>query len=84
MRTKKVNIKDVAEVAGVSIASVSHVINKTRYVSPDLVKKVEDAMATTGYLANMPREKKNSELGKIRQLLRFSQILPQGCIAISP
>lgn len=34
-----VTIKDVAKQAGVSIATVSHVINKTRYVSPELVKK---------------------------------------------
>ncbi|MDD3168294.1 MAG: LacI family DNA-binding transcriptional regulator [Eubacteriales bacterium] len=42
-------IKDVAGVADVSIATVSHVINKTRYVSPDLVKRVEEAIASTGY-----------------------------------
>ena len=42
-------IKDVAKLAGVSIATVSHVINKTRYVSPDLVKHVEEAIEQTGY-----------------------------------
>jgi len=42
-------IKDVAIAAGVSIATVSHVINKTRYVSPDLVKRVEEAIIATGY-----------------------------------
>lgn len=36
--------------AGVSIATVSHVINKTRYVSPDLTKKVEQAICETGYI----------------------------------
>ena len=39
---KKVTIKDIADMAGVSIATVSHVINRTRYVSPDLVKKIKN------------------------------------------
>ncbi len=44
-----VTIKEVAKHAGVSIATVSHVINKTRYVSPDLVEKVIEAMELCGY-----------------------------------
>lgn len=39
-------INDVAKMAGVSAATVSHVVNKTRYVSPELVKRVEDAINT--------------------------------------
>ena len=38
------SIKDIAKMAGVSTATVSHVINKTRYVSPELVQKVEEAI----------------------------------------
>ena len=34
-------IKDVARIAGVSVSTVSHVVNGTRYVSPEKVKKVE-------------------------------------------
>ena len=34
-------IKEIAAKAGVSIATVSHVINHTRYVSPELVDKIE-------------------------------------------
>ena len=44
-----VTIKEVAKQAGVSIATVSHVINKTRYVSPDLVEKVMEAIEKSGY-----------------------------------
>jgi ribose transport system substrate-binding protein len=33
-------IKEIAEKAGVSVATVSHVVNKTRYVSPDLTERV--------------------------------------------
>ena len=39
-----ITIKEIADIAGVSIATVSHVINKTRYVSPDLVEKVERSL----------------------------------------
>jgi len=45
----KPTIKDIAKEAGVSIATVSHVINKTRYVSPDLIKKVDLAIKKLGY-----------------------------------
>jgi ribose transport system substrate-binding protein len=39
-------INDIAKMAGVSAATVSHVVNKTRFVSPELVKRVEDAINT--------------------------------------
>lgn len=45
-------IKDVAKLAGVSISTVSHVVNKTRYVSPELVKKVESAILQLEYPPN--------------------------------
>ena len=49
MGKKKVTIKEIADMAGVSIATVSHVINRTRYVSPDLVDKIETLIRETGY-----------------------------------
>jgi LacI family transcriptional regulator len=45
-------IKDVAELAGVSIATVSHVINGTRFVSDELKKRVQDAIEELGYYPN--------------------------------
>lgn len=47
-----VTIKDVAKKAGVSITTVSHVINKTRFVSTELSKRVEDAIEVLGYQPN--------------------------------
>lgn len=47
--SKKVTIKDISKQTGVSIATVSHVINHTRYVSPELVEKVERCIRETGY-----------------------------------
>ena len=42
-------IKDVAEKAGVSTATVSHIINGTRFVSDELSVKVRSAIEELGY-----------------------------------
>ena len=46
-------INDIAKMAGVSTSTVSHVVNKTRYVSPELVKRVEKAIEELGYKPNL-------------------------------
>lgn len=48
----KINIRDVAKHSGVSIATVSHVINHTKNVSPATKKKVEDSIDELGYVLN--------------------------------
>lgn len=48
----KINMRDVARVSGVSIATVSHVINNTKNVSPSTKKKVEDIINELGYVLN--------------------------------
>ncbi|BDX07130.1 LacI family DNA-binding transcriptional regulator [Planctobacterium marinum] len=45
-------IKQVSELAGVSLATVSRVINNTDQVKPGTKAKVEDAMKTLGYRPN--------------------------------
>lgn len=45
----KSTIKDVAETAGVSIKTVSRVLNKEKYVSGDLRARVEGAIARLNY-----------------------------------
>ena len=52
MGKSKVTIKEIADMAGVSIATVSHVINRTRYVRPELVEKIEKIIVETGYQNN--------------------------------
>jgi len=42
-------MREVAERAGVSITTVSHVINQTRFVSEDLAKRVRDAIDELSY-----------------------------------
>lgn len=48
----RVSSKDVAQRAGVSIATVSHVINETRFVSDDTRRKVLAAIAELRYQPN--------------------------------
>ena len=43
---------EVARRAGVSVSTVSHVINRTRFVSPAKAKVVNDAIAAMGYQPN--------------------------------
>ena len=45
-------IKDVAKLAGVSVATVSHVVNSTRFVSDETKAKVMDAMQELSYKPN--------------------------------
>jgi LacI family transcriptional regulator, galactose operon repressor len=47
-----VSIKHVSRLAAVSISTVSHVLNGTRYVSPALRERVEQAMAQLNYRHN--------------------------------
>ncbi|GAB4008364.1 LacI family DNA-binding transcriptional regulator [Glycomyces albus] len=45
-------LEDVARVAGVSRATVSRVINRTRNVDPEIQEAVRRAVAATGYVPN--------------------------------
>jgi LacI family transcriptional regulator len=51
-KNRNPTVKDVAAAAGVSIATVSHVLNKTRFVSDETIAKVESAVAALNYRAN--------------------------------
>ncbi|TGQ12515.1 MULTISPECIES: LacI family DNA-binding transcriptional regulator [unclassified Mesorhizobium] len=43
---------EVARRAGVSVSTVSHVVNRTRFVSPEKAQLVNDAIAAMGYQPN--------------------------------
>ncbi|MES0361786.1 MAG: LacI family DNA-binding transcriptional regulator [Anaerolineales bacterium] len=53
MRWTIVTMRDVAEHAGVSVTTVSHVVNNTRSVNPDTRSRVEEAMRVMGYQPNV-------------------------------
>lgn len=57
-------IQQIAKEAGVSIATVSHVINKSRYVSPELVERVEDAIRRLGYDKKLKNRNSKLKIGK--------------------
>jgi DNA-binding LacI/PurR family transcriptional regulator len=46
---KRPTMRDVAQKAGVSKSTVSHVINGTRFVEPDTKQRVEQVIAELGY-----------------------------------
>ncbi|KLO22246.1 LacI family DNA-binding transcriptional regulator [Marinitoga sp. 1155] len=50
---KRISIKDVAKEAGVSISTVSRVINNSTYVNKELKKKVEIAIKKLNYNPNI-------------------------------
>ena len=50
---KKTSIKDIARAADVSISTVSHVINKSKYVSEETQKKVKKAISKLNYRPNI-------------------------------
>lgn len=55
-------IRDVAEAANVSTSTVSHVINNTRYVSPDTRERVLQVMARLNYSPNrLARSLRNNQ-----------------------
>lgn len=63
-------IKDVAEAAQVSITTVSHVINGTRFVSDDLRERVNQAMQALGYRPNgLARSLRRGRTGTIGLIL---------------
>jgi LacI family transcriptional regulator len=62
-------MKDVAEKAGVSVTTVSHVINETRFVSPQLANRVWQAVDSLNYqpnaLARSLRRKRTHTIGMV-------------------
>jgi len=77
-------IKDVAQRAGVSIATVSNVINGTRFVSAELQQRVREAVAELDYrpssTGRMLRKRRSRSIGVVLPDPRnqFFQIVAQG------
>ncbi len=66
------NIIDVAKLAGVSVATVSRVINGNQKVKPDTEKRVNEAIKTLGYKPNLQaRNLRRLDTGVIMVMLPF-------------
>lgn len=52
-RSQRPTQRDIAELAGVSITTVSHVVNGTRAVAPETRAAVLDAIESTGYTGDV-------------------------------
>ncbi|MBU5363006.1 LacI family DNA-binding transcriptional regulator [Enterococcus raffinosus] len=78
-------IKEVAEMAGVSVATVSHVVRKTRYVSPELERKVEEVIASLDSVPNFVLKQNKKNENKVQILLvyvpNFSDKFQMGLLA---
>lgn len=66
-KNKVPSVKDVARVAGVSIATVSNVISEQKYVSPELTIRVNNAIKALNYrpskIARSLKVKKTFQIG---------------------
>lgn len=60
-------INDIAKMAGVSTSTVSHVVNHTRYVSPELVERVEKAIQELEDLPNFIVKKTKTGKNTVEQ-----------------
>lgn len=60
-------MKQIAAEAGVSIATVSFALNKTRYVSPELVGRIEEIARRNGY-AVKSKNKNGFRSGKLSEI----------------
>src|ERR1700704_5222470 len=77
-------LHDVARLAGVSTATVSHVINNTRRVSPATIARVQKAIAQLNFVPNpigrlLARQNICSSLPAFRASTECSVVDPGGC-----
>jgi LacI family transcriptional regulator len=68
---KNTTIKDIAEMAGVSVATVDRVLHNRGRISPKALKKVMEALEQTGYKPNLIA----STLGS-NKICRIAALLP--------
>lgn len=62
-------MKDIARMAGVSLSTVSHVVNRSRFVSPEITERVQNVINTLNYkpslVARSLKMKETNTLGML-------------------
>jgi LacI family transcriptional regulator len=67
-------INDVARLANVSNATVSHVINKTRKVNPETIEKVEKAIKELNYRPNLQARSLKTGQSRLIGVLNYNSV----------
>lgn len=71
--TKPATMKDIARIAGVSTSTVSHVVNGSRFVSPEMREKIEKVMKSLNYTPSLvARSLKMKETNTLGMLVTAS------------
>ena len=55
-------LKDVAEIAGVSVSTVSYVLSGKKTVRPETLKRIQDAIKQVDYCPNLGQRFKNKSI----------------------
>ncbi len=71
-RTRRVTIREVAEAAGVSVSTVSHVLNDYGDISPDTEQRVRQVMKELNYYPSSLARRMTKKRSYLFQLLLFS------------
>lgn len=83
---KNTTLIQVAERAGVSIATVSRVLRNNGYVAPQTRKRVEEAMRTTGFRVNAVaqglRSQRTFTIGHLMQSIAFNLFFAQIALGV--
>jgi len=77
----RITLKEIAARAGVSIATVSHALNKTRYVSPEVAQEIYKIAEETGYFENNIKLKKTTAFRTGRMSV-MALVIPNSLSAI--
>ena len=72
-------IKDIARAAGVSVSTVSHVVNKTKFVSEELTERVNKALLLCDTLPNFVQKKSSTTKDEI---IVISSASSDHCLAL--